>query len=253
MRDGLRLALSLLTVAPVRAGAVDARTGRVAMLAAPAVGLALGVVVAVVLVGTLKAGASALVVGALAVALLAGLTRGLHLDGLADTADGLGTYGDAGRALAIMKQSDIGPFGVVAIVLALLVQAACLADLATRPASALLVGVAVAIATGRLAVTWACRRGIPAARPEGLGALVAGTVPVGAALAWTAALAALAVFAAPHRPWLGPVAVVAGVGAAVALTRHTARRLGGVTGDVLGACVEVATTACLLVLTLDAP
>lgn len=252
MRDGLRLALSLLTVVPVRVGTVDVRTGRTAMLAAPAVGLTLGATIGAVLLGGRVAGASPLVLGAVAVALLAGLTRGLHLDGLADTADGLGTYGDADRALAIMKKSDIGPFGVVAIVLALLIQAASVADLATRPAIALLASVAVAVATGRLAVTWACRRGIPAARPDGLGALVAGTVPAGAALAWTVALAALALFTTPHRPWLGPLAVLVGVGLSVAMVWHTTRRFGGVTGDVLGACVEVATTASLLVLTLDA-
>ena len=181
--------------------------------------------------------------------LLAGLTRGLHLDGLADTADGLGSYGDAEKALAVMKKSDIGPFGVITIVLVLLAQTAAFATVAARPVLAGLVGVLVAVATGRLAVTWACRRGIPAARPDGLGVLVAGTVPLVAAVAWTLLLAGAAVFAVPGRPWVGPLAVLAGVAASVALTRHTVRRFGGVTGDVFGACVEVGTTVCAVGLT----
>ncbi|MYV40156.1 adenosylcobinamide-GDP ribazoletransferase, partial [Streptomyces sp. SID1328] len=59
----------------------------------------------------------------------AALTRGLHLDGLADTADGLGSGKPAEQALAIMKRSDIGPFGVLTLVLTLLAQVAALAGL----------------------------------------------------------------------------------------------------------------------------
>jgi adenosylcobinamide-GDP ribazoletransferase len=249
MPDGLRLAFSLLTVAPVRTGRIDRDTGRTAMLTAPAVGALLGAVVAGAALAVVALGAPPLVAGVLAAGMLAGLTRGLHLDGLADTADGLGSYGDAGRALAVMKKPDIGPFGVVAIVVALLAQAAAFASLAARPVVAGLVSLVVAVATGRLAITWACRRGIQAARPDGLGTLVAGTVPGPAAVAWTVALAGLAVLAVPDRPWLGPLAVVAGVTASAVLTRHTVRRLGGVTGDVFGACVEVGTTVCAVVLT----
>ena len=249
MRDGLRLALSLLTVAPVRPGTVDRGTARVAMLLAPLVGLLLGGLVAVAMVAATAAGAPPLVAGVLAIALLAGLTRGLHLDGLADTADGLGSYGDADKALAIMKESDIGPFGVVAIGIVLLAQAAAFADLATRPALATVVGTAAAVGTGRLAVTWSCRPGVPSAQPDGLGALVAGTVPAPAAAAWTVLLAAISIAAVTARPWLGPVAVLAGVAAAGALVRHTTRRFGGVTGDVFGACVEVGVTVTVAVLT----
>ncbi len=250
MVDGLRLALSLLTVAPVPADTVDRRTGGAAMVWAPAVGALLGLAAGGFLLLAHAAGAPGLVAGTAAVALFAALTRGLHLDGLADTADGLGSYGDAERALTIMKKSDIGPFGVIAIVLALLAQAAALADLAAGSAVLVLTAVAVAAATGRLAVTWACCRGIPPARPEGLGALVSGTVRPLAALAWTVALAAVAVLATPDRPWLGPLAVVAAVASSIALTRHTVRRFGGITGDVLGACVEIAVTICLVVLVL---
>jgi len=249
MRDGLRLALSLLTVAPVRARQVDRGTAGAAMLAAPAVGMLLGALVGAVVLGVVSAGAPPLVAGVIAAALLAGATRGLHLDGLADTADGLGSYGDPERALAVMKKSDIGPFGVIAIVVALLAQSTAFTTVAPRSTLAVVASIAVAAGTGRLAVTWACRRGVPAARPDGLGALVAGTVPPFAAVAWTVVLACAAVVAVPDRPWVGPLAVVAGVGAAAALTRHTRRRFGGITGDVLGACVEVGVTVCAVGLT----
>jgi adenosylcobinamide-GDP ribazoletransferase len=250
MRDGLRLAVSLFTVAPVRADRVDRDTARVAMAMAPLVGLVLGAAVGTIGLGARWIGASSLVTGVLIVTLLAGLTRGLHLDGLADTADGLGSYGGPERALAIMKQSDIGPFGVITIVLALLAQAAAFAEVVRARELAGVLAVAAAVAVGRLAVTWACRPGVPAARPDGLGAMVAGTVPVPVAAAWTVGLALLAVLATPGRPWLGPVAVLAGVGATFALVRHTVRRFGGVTGDVFGAVVEVGVTICVTVLAL---
>ncbi|MBT8226336.1 MAG: adenosylcobinamide-GDP ribazoletransferase, partial [Dactylosporangium sp.] len=92
--------------------------------------------------------------------------------------------------------------------------------------------------------------GIPAARETGMGALVAGTVA-----APTVALAALgialaAISAIPGRPWQGPVAVVAALVAAGLLIRHAVRRLGGITGDVLGAAVEVTGTLTLVGLAL---
>jgi adenosylcobinamide-GDP ribazoletransferase len=249
MPDGLRFAVSLLTIAPLRAGRIDDAAARSAIIAAPVVGALLGLVAGGAAVGVVAVGGPAAVGGVLAVALLAALTRGLHLDGLADTVDGLGSYGDAERSLAIMKKPDIGPFGVAAVVLALLAQAAAFAAFAVRPPLAALAGIVVAVAAGRAALAWACRRGVPAARPGGLGSVVAGRVPVAAAVVWTAALAAAAAVAVPDRPWLGPVAVLAGIGASVLLCRHTTRRLGGVTGDVFGACVEVTTTICAVTLT----
>ncbi|WP_460845584.1 adenosylcobinamide-GDP ribazoletransferase, partial [Phytohabitans suffuscus] len=183
-----------------------------------------------------------LVAGAVTVALAALLTRGLHLDGLADTTDALGSYRSGAAALDIMKKPDVGPFGVAALVLALLVQAAALGALASRPWTATLAAVVTATAAGRLAATWACRRGIPAARPEGLGALVAGTVGPVALAVGTAAVVAVAAAAVPGRPWQGPVAVAAALAASLALTRHVVRRVGGITGDVLGAAIEVTTT-----------
>lgn len=242
--DGLRLAVTLLTAIPLRdePGDVPARRASAAMSWAPAVGLLLGAAAAATLwIFTHYAHAGPLLAAVIAVAVLALLTRGLHLDGLADLADGLGSRQPAGAALAIMKRSDIGPFGVVALVLTLLVEVAALAR-ADEIGRGMPAVIAAAVA-GRLALTWACRRGVPAAPGSRLGALVAGTVHPAVPITLSVAAVAAAV---AYRPILG-VAVAVGLAVAAGLAWHAVRRLGGITGDVLGALVEVTTAVCLLV------
>jgi adenosylcobinamide-GDP ribazoletransferase len=250
VRDGLRLALTTFTVLPLRPGRVDRAAAGLAMAVAPLVGAALGLVLGGVALGLRLAHAPALVLGAVTVALGVLLSRGLHLDGLADTVDALGSYAGRERALQIMKGPEVGPFGVAAIVLCLLVQAGAVASLAARPALAALAGVVTATATGRLAVAWACRTRVPPARPDGLGALVAGTVRAPAVAIGSLAVAAVGLASVPGRLWQGPIAVAVGTAVALLVLRHAVRRLGGVTGDVLGALVEVATTVAYLVLAL---
>jgi adenosylcobinamide-GDP ribazoletransferase len=216
---------------------VDRRSAAVAMSVAPLVGALIGLVLA----GVLWLLPPGLVGGAVAVAAGVVLTRGLHLDGLADTVDALGSYRRGSEALEIMKKPDIGPFGVAAIVLVLLVQAAAITP----------VGAVLAWTAGRLAIPVACRRGVPAARPEGLGALVAGTVPAPVAAGFAIAVGVAAVWAVPGRPWQGPAAVAAALLVVVLLVRHAVRRFGGITGDVLGAGVELATTVTLIALSLQ--
>ncbi|MFI7532103.1 adenosylcobinamide-GDP ribazoletransferase [Streptosporangium sp. NPDC049376] len=239
--DGLRLAAGTLSVLPAGIGVVDRRAGGVAMTVAPFAGALLGGACAAVLAVAVWLGLAPPLASALAVAALALLTRGLHLDGLADLADGLGSAKPAEQALDIMKKSDIGPFGVVTLVLTLLIQVTALAQVTasgTGPAA-----LVTACATGRLALTWACRSGVPAARPGGLGSLVAGTVRPGPALTVTALTLLGAALAGPRAV----LAVLVGLLAAWALRRRAVRRLGGVTGDVLGALVETATAAALVV------
>jgi adenosylcobinamide-GDP ribazoletransferase len=246
---GLRLAVTLLTAIPLpggRGGAPTRRTAAAAMAWAPAVGLLLGAAAAAVLELAARWGHTGpLLAAVLAVAVLALLTRGLHLDGLADLADGLGSRRPAEAALAIMKRSDIGPYGVVTLVLTLAVQVAALAQ-----AQALGRGAPAAVAAaaaGRLSLTWACRRGVPAARGSVLGALVAGTVPPAIPVLLTAASLGAAY---PFGPVV-MVAVAAGLAVSLAVTAVAVRRLGGITGDVLGALVEITTAVCLLVTALS--
>jgi adenosylcobinamide-GDP ribazoletransferase len=243
--DGPRFALGTLTVIPVRVSRVDRDVAGAGMLWAPAVGLLIGAGQFGVLAGARWAAGDGLLPAALAIAAGALLTRGLHLDGLADFADGLGSQRPADEALTIMKKSDIGPFGVITLVLTLAIQVAALAE--ASPAA-----VIVATGTGRVAATWACRAAVPAARPDGLGALVAGTVRTRDAALATIAIAvvsALAGFAAGgvRLAVLLPAAVAAGLAVSAGVLRHAVRRLGGITGDVLGALIELAATAALLV------
>jgi adenosylcobinamide-GDP ribazoletransferase len=247
--SALRLALSWLTVLPVRAGEVNTRDCRRAITLAPLVGALLGVAAAALVAGARMVGTPPLLAGLLAVGVLTLLTRGMHVDGLADTADGLGCYGPAARALAVMRDGGAGPFGVATLVIVLGMQAVALGTLSYSGRwGAVLLG----CAAGRAAFGWCCRRGVPPARPDGMGALVASTQPLAVPITWTAALAATGTLAVPGRPWLGPVAVLLASTVAVGLTAHTNHRFGGITGDVLGAASELSTTVVLCVCALGA-
>jgi len=258
--SGLRLSVTLLTAIPLRGTAPERPPSRAivaaAMTWAPAVGLLLGAVAAAVLVvADHTLGVGPLTAAGLSVAALAALTRGLHLDGLADLADGLGSGKPAPVALEIMRRSDIGPFGTVTLILALLIQVAAISHAESPGPAGGAAALIAAVVTGRLALTWACRQGVPAARPDGLGALVAGTVRLAIPVALTLAAVMAAVVVSvtvtvEPLGWTLPLAVVAGLAAAFVVQRQSVRRLGGITGDVLGALAEVATTVSLVVATM---
>jgi adenosylcobinamide-GDP ribazoletransferase len=247
---GVRLAISTLTI--VRAGAprVDAKAAGTAMASAPLVGLGVGAAAAGVGQLAYWWTQAPLISATVAIATLAALTRALHLDGLADTADGLGSGKPAGEALDIMKRSDIGPFGVVALILVLAVQIASLSAAYGIHRGA--VAVIVAAMAGRLAVTVACSRPFPSARASGLGAWVARsvrvrtTVAVGVAVAVVSGLLGLIVDR--QTAVLAVAAVLFGVAGALVLLGRCIRRFGGITGDVLGALVETSAAVALLVL-----
>ncbi|MEI4276944.1 adenosylcobinamide-GDP ribazoletransferase [Klenkia terrae] len=215
---------------------------------APLVGLVLGALAA--LVGWLAARSASPLVGAvLAVALLAWLTRGLHLDGLADTADGLGPLRGRERALEVMRSGDVGPFGVATLVLALLLQVACLAQLLSLDGGWL--APVTAVVAARLAMSRCGLPGVPTAAGSSLGAAVAGTV----SRAWLAACAVVVVLLVLGTAlWLGDLgqggrlvaAAALGLAAGELLHRRARARLGGVNGDVMGAAGEVTATATLL-------
>lgn len=272
--DGLRFAFGTLTALPVRVTRWDRQAARGGMLSAPVVGLVVGGCAAGLGLLLLHLGASPLLAAVASAAVPAVLTRGLHLDGLADTADGLGSGKPAEDALRIMKQSDIGPFGVLTLVLVLLAQVAALTQLYDTSWALGAVAAVVSAATARLALTLAARAGVPAARPEGLGAAVAGVVPVRGAvltvIAVTLAAAAVGAWCGPYeggvvvlighvepgapfepydavRPAL---AVLAALAVAELLLRHCTRRFGGVTGDVFGGLAETAATTALVVFCL---
>lgn len=241
---GLRLAFSWLTVLPVRTPRVDAATARSAIGMAPLVGLPLSFAALGFLAVLHAFGMPGLLAGLLAAGLLAGLTRGMHLDGLADTADGLGCYGPPDRALAVMREGGAGPFAVVTLIIVVGAQAISLGGLVPSGHWAVVV---VAMVAGRAAFAICCQHGIPAARPDGMGALVAGSQPPGVVLAWWLPLGAAAGLAMWEHWWQGILAVALAGGAVVLLARHARKRFGGITGDVLGAACEIASTVVLVV------
>jgi adenosylcobinamide-GDP ribazoletransferase len=239
----LALALSWLTVLPVRTGEPSRAVAGGALRWAPLVGGGLGAVAGLLLWGLTAVGVPLLVGGLLAVGFLASATRGMHVDGLADTADGLGCYGPPERALAVMKGGGAGPFAVVTLLVVLGVQAASLAEVGAAGGWRTVAIPALACAVGRAGFCWVARRGVPAARPGGLGALVAGSQSGWVAVPWWIGLAGAAVLVAGP---LGAVGVALAAALTIGLSAHTARRFGGMSGDVLGAAAELGTAAVLL-------
>ncbi|RIJ77220.1 adenosylcobinamide-GDP ribazoletransferase [Nakamurella silvestris] len=244
------MAVGTVTAVPIRPPAlVDSRRAGVAMTLAPLAVLPLGICAGLLIwLGTAVA-APPLVLAALTIGLVALGSRAIHLDGLADTADGLTASYNRAKALEIMTRGNTGPAGAATLVLVLLVQTASLASIVDRPWAPVLVGTLVLISRGALA--GACVRGIAAARPGGLGATVAGTVsrPVAAVVGVLLLAAGYGVAVLGEMPWWqGPLAVLVAGCAVAALLRRCVVRLGGVTGDVLGACVEVAFAGLLVVM-----
>lgn len=237
------LAVSFLTRLPVRISG-DLREADLASTAAwfPLVGALVGGLVGVVeWSGTVVAGP--LVGPALAVLATALVTGGLHLDGAADTVDGLASGPDRARALAVMRDSRVGAFGALTVGLDVLMRFALLVSVAPSRRWPALIGSAVA---GRSAVVWAVARFPYARAVPGLGSPFARRVrPARLLMAGCLAAATTGVLAV-GAGWRAPLglglALLAGALAAFALND----RLGGLTGDTYGFVNEVAEIAALL-------
>lgn len=227
MRDSWRLAVGTLTAVPVRPPRhVTPAIARGAMLLAPVAVLPLGAAVAVLLWAGGSVDLPPLAVAFVAVGVLAAGSRALHWDGLSDVADGLTASYDRERSLAVMKTGTSGPAGVLATVVVAGVQAAALAAYVDTIAHAALAGGLVCLS--RCALWIVCCTRVPPARADGLGAVYTRTVPM-------------------------PVAVLGGLLLSVTgglvvtvLVRRATARFGGVTGDVMGAAIELALATTLL-------
>lgn len=240
---GALVALRYLTILPLPPGRVAGDLGRAAGWF-PVVGLVLGGCLALTSLAVDRV-VPPEVAAMLLVALWAALTGGLHLDGLADTCDGLGGGWSSERALSIMRDARSGPYGVTGIVLVLGLKAAALASLPDGLVWRTLVVAPVLGRAGPLLLIRLC----PPARPEGAGHSFA------AGARWPTLLAgglvAAAVSVATLGAW-GALPLGAAGAAAWGLAVYLRRRLGGFTGDTLGALVETTEAGILtLAVSLD--
>lgn len=238
--DQARAALACLTRLPVGRADDDFQTFTKAGWVYPFVGIPVGLVGWLVHSGAIEFGLSNFVAAFLAVAAFAGVTGGLHFDGLADFTDGIGGGRDRDHALDIMRDSRIGSFGVLALVLAVGLMAAAIAG--TDSDAPLLSAFLVNAVASRLAMLggliW-----LPPARDNGLGYRAgrpdAGALGVGLLLG---ICVALPLGSAGLLPFLASVVVL------FVLGRIAERKIGGQTGDLLGAIQVVAETVSWLVL-----
>ncbi len=246
----LTLAVTFLTGVPLKVdGEVSPGDLWGSMGWYPLVGLVMGLGAWAVYAG-LVSFLPALVAAALVIILLALLTRGLHLDGLMDTADGVLSGAPRDRALEIMKDHNVGAMGVAAAVLLLVLKIAALGALTRADAAApLLAGWCAARTLPALNVYW-----WPYARPAGTGEaftrdhtpgplqlagglLLAGVVVAGLAGLWAGAAGSW---------YAGLVVAAVAMGVALGVQSAVAKRLGGLTGDVYGMGIELAEAAALV-------
>ena len=214
-----------------------------AMRAFPLAGALIGALAGVMLAALASLGLPALAAAGLTLAALAWLTGALHEDGLDDTADGFGGGKDRDGKLAIMRDSHIGSYGVLALILGLLVKGACLAALAQDSWLHL---VALLAATGgfsRALIVW-LMASTPPARNDGL-AHAAGQPSDFTARSALVIGGLLALVLLLFSYGLIPALVVGSVGAlaAGAMRSLAMRQIGGHTGDICGALQFVSETA----------
>ena len=237
------IAIQFLTRIPVPAidNISERETGR-SLLYYPLVGLVIGVLLSSLswMLGTIAAGLQA----ALLLAFWVLITGGLHLDGLADSADAwLGGYGDRQRTLEIMKDPYSGPAAVVLIVLLLLIKFAALQVLVSDHHGALLI-LAPLLARTALPVLF---QTTPYVRAGGLGAAMASHVSSmeGVLLPVLTGFATIVLMG-----WSGVGLIIAVMVSFILLRAMMLKRLGGTTGDTAGALVEVMEAVVLVVVVL---
>ncbi|UYN95096.1 MAG: adenosylcobinamide-GDP ribazoletransferase [Enhydrobacter sp.] len=210
----------------------------------PFIGVLVGIAAGVVFAVVQGIGGSDWLAAILAVGTAIAVTRALHEDGLADTADGLGPHGiDSPRRLEIMRDSRSGAFGVLALVLSVLVKVACLAEFGGATGLVVLIA---AHALSRALIAYPLLAFSPV-HPDGLGAQVGKptdndvwlTVGIGAVLAFLLLLG--------KGFFVAILAPLAAIGTAWWTARWIAGRIGGYTGDTLGAVQQKSEIAFLVV------
>jgi adenosylcobinamide-GDP ribazoletransferase len=219
---------------------------RTAVRALPAAGALIGACAAVTLFAARSLGLPPFLAAALAVAALAAVTGALHEDGLADLADGFGGGATRAEKLEIMRDSRLGSYGAIALILSLLLRVGALAAVAERSAleaAAVLVFAAALSRTAGLAPIMI----LSPARADGAGhaAMRPFQTALRSAAMLAAAFALLPLVAGAALSAVTLAGLVA-IGAAYATARLAERQIGGLTGDVMGAAQQTAEIAALL-------
>lgn len=239
----LLAALRFLTVFPIPGSCGSAEDDLARSVAwFPLVGLFLGALAAGLAMG-LSLVAPPLVCAGTMVVVLVGFSGGLHLDGLSDTADGLLSSRPREQMLEIMKDSHVGAMGAMAIAGTLLVK---FAAMASAPDGTLWLAALMMPLAGRCAIVVQLAL-LPYARAGGLAGIFYRHRPKLAAV-WAAVLFAAVAWGV--LGWRGVTAWAASLGAAVVFSFYVDRKIGGATGDTLGAVCEIVEVVPALVLVL---
>lgn len=230
------LAVQFLTRVPVSiASAISDKQLGLSVLFYPLIGLLIGA--AMFLLATVLSHVAMPVQAALLLAFWVMVTGGLHLDGLADCADAwAGGFANPQRSLEIMKDPAAGPIAVIGLVLLLLLKWVALAELLAKPQLADLLVVPM---LGRAAIL-GLMLSAPYLRENGLGAVLMAHLPAQPAKTMLVCCALLGVYSLGFLPMLFAVLML------LAVRTLALHRLGGVTGDVYGAAVELVEVAALL-------
>lgn len=250
-RDTLR-AVAFLSRIPVPARTFEGDDGSLADISRsfPLAGVLIALPAAAVLALCLWLGAGGLLAAALAVTALVVITGALHEDGLADTADGFFARGDREARLAIMKDSHNGTFGTLALVLSQSIRIAALAAIAGHSAATSVVALILSAAVSRLAMVWHWQA-LPSARPEGLagksGRPARSAVFVAAAM--TLALVMLGGLMGMRSTPMA-IALAAAGAAAAGFSLLCEEKIGGQTGDTIGATQQLNEIAMLAALAI---
>jgi adenosylcobinamide-GDP ribazoletransferase len=240
--DDLRLATALLTRVPMphSDGLMSAGPAR-AQRAFPLVGAMIGVVVGLVDLSLLAMSIPPLAAAALALGASAALTGAMHEDGLADVGDGFGGGRDRAAKLLIMRDSRLGTYGAIVLLVGF---SARLSALASLPTAAIVPGLVVAHALARAAIP-VLAASMPFARDDGLGKS-AGRPEAASAITAIIIAVVIAFLCLSAKDALMAIALAVAGAAAMAVLAW--RQIGGVTGDVFGATEQVAETAVLAML-----
>ncbi|MFV0512881.1 MAG: adenosylcobinamide-GDP ribazoletransferase [Jhaorihella sp.] len=229
----IRFAIMMLTRLPMGRLPDPVPTLAASAWAFPLVGIVTGATGWAVMQGCLALGLAATLAAFLALAAMTWVSGALHEDGFADFADGMGGGRDRDHCLEIMRDSRIGSYGVVALVLMIGMKAAALSQLGPQASLATFVFAGLASRLLMLAaLIW-----MPPARADGLGRTATGVSPKATVIGVLATALLALTLGASFFPALSAMALSA---ALVALLAH--RRIGGQTGDVLGAVQSVSET-----------